>query len=85
MSNVIPFAPRPNATATASSTAEDRAALAAALILLVEQVRDVTEQVAALSGPPLRIEQAAQNLLDACTSLEEALDALTEDGEWVPF
>jgi hypothetical protein len=31
------------------------------------------------------VEQTAQHLLDAVTALEEATDALTENGEWVPF
>jgi hypothetical protein len=41
--------------------------------------------VAALPGPSLQIEHTAQNLLDAGTALERAVEALTEDGEWVPF
>jgi hypothetical protein len=44
-----------------------------------------TERVAALPRPSLQIEHTAQNLLDAGTALERAVEALTEDGEWVPF
>jgi len=85
MSNVIPFAPRLKQGQPAATEAEERAALAADLIDLVERVREMTERVAALPGPSLQIEQTAQNLLDAGTSLERAVEALTEDGEWVPF
>jgi hypothetical protein len=63
----------------------DRAALAAGLVDLIERVRAATDRAAVLSGPPLQIEQTAQYLLDALSALEAAADALTDDGEWVPF
>ncbi|WP_230529907.1 hypothetical protein [Microvirga roseola] len=85
MTNVIPFAPRMKQGPSTAPEAEDRAALAADLIDLVERVREMTERAAALPGPSLQIEQTAQNLLDAGTALERAVEALTEDGEWVPF
>ncbi len=84
MSNVIPLAPRLKQARTANE-AEERAALAADLIDLIEHVRDVTERVAALQGPSLQIQQTAQQLLDAGTALEQAIESLTENGEWVPF
>ncbi len=59
--------------------------MAADLIDLIERVRVVTEQVASLSGPSLQIQQTAQQLLDAGTALERAVETLTENGEWVPF
>jgi hypothetical protein len=65
--------------------AEERAALAADLIDLIERVREVTERVVALPGPTLQVQQTAQQLLDAGTALERAVDSLTEGGEWVPF
>lgn len=85
MSNVIPLAPRLKQARSAVTEAEERAALAADLIDLIERVRDVTEHVAALSGPSLPIQQTAQQLLDAGTALERAVETLTENGEWVPF
>lgn len=86
MSNVIPFSSRSKQRTPAASTAEEeRAALAADLIALLDQVREVTGRVAALPGPRLQVEQTAQHLLDAATAVESATDALTEGGEWVPF
>lgn len=85
MTNVIPFAPRLRQEQPAAAEAEERAALAADLIDLIERVRDVTEHVTALPGPSRHIEQTAQHLLDAATALERAVDTLTEGGEWVPF
>ena len=54
MSNVIPLAPRLKPGLTPAAEAEERAALAAELIELIERVRDVTEHVAGLPGPALR-------------------------------
>jgi predicted nuclease with TOPRIM domain len=85
MTNVIPFAPRRKHGQSPADEAEERAALAADLIEFVASVREMTERVAALRGPSLQVEHTAQNLLDAGTALERALEALTEDGEWVPF
>jgi hypothetical protein len=86
MSNVIPFSSRSKQRTPAASPAEEeRAALAADLIALIDQVREVTGRVAILPGPRLHVEQTAQHLLDAATALESAADALTEGGEWVPF
>ncbi len=85
MSNVIPLAPRLKPGRPAAVEAEERAALAADLIDLIDRVREMTEQVASLSGPTLQVQQTAQHLLDAGTALERAVDSLTEGGEWVPF
>jgi hypothetical protein len=85
MSNVIPLAPRLKPGRSANAEAEERAALAADLIELIGRVRELTEHVADLPGPPLQIQQTAQQLLDAGTALERAVDSLTEGGEWVPF
>lgn len=85
MSNIIPLAPRLKQAKASLSEVEERAALAADMIDLIERVRDLTEHVAALSGPSLRIQQTAQQLLDAGTALERAVESLTENGEWVPF
>jgi hypothetical protein len=85
MTNVIPLAPRLKQGRSAAGEAEERAALAADLIDLIERVREVTEHVATFSGPTLQIQQTAQQLLDAGTALERAVESLTENGEWVPF
>lgn len=85
MTNVIPLAPRLKQGRSAAVEAEERAVLTADLIDLIERVREATEQVATLSGPPLTIQQTAQHLLDAGTALERAVESLTEGGEWVPF
>lgn len=85
MSNVIPLAPRLKPGRSANADAEERAALAADLIELIERVRELTEHVADLPGSPMQIQQTAQQLLDAGTALERAVDSLTEGGEWVPF
>ena len=84
MTNVIPLPSRLKKDRS-SADAEERAALAADLIAVIEQVREITERAVALSGPSLQIQQTAQHLLDASTALERAVDALTEGGEWVPF
>ncbi|MGO4387472.1 hypothetical protein AB4Y85_08050 [Microvirga sp. 2YAF29] len=85
MTNVIPLTPRLKQGRPAAGEAEERAALAADLIDLIERVRTMTEHVATLSGPTLQIHQTAQQLLDAGTALERAVESLTENGEWVPF
>ncbi|NBJ09568.1 hypothetical protein [Microvirga arsenatis] len=85
MSNVIPLAPRLKPGRASTADAEERAALAAELIDLIERVRELTEHVAGLPGPALQVQQTAQHLLDAGTALERAVDSLTEGGEWVPF
>jgi hypothetical protein len=85
MSNVIPLAPRLKPGRSPAAEAEERAALAADLIELIDRVRELTEHAASLPGPPLQIQQTAQQLLDAGTALERAVDSLTEGGEWVPF
>jgi len=85
MSNIIPLAPRLKQAKASVSEVEERVALAADMIDLIERVRDLTEHVAALPGPSLRIQQTAQHLLDAGTALERAVESLTENGEWVPF
>ncbi|MBM6594710.1 hypothetical protein [Microvirga pudoricolor] len=86
MSNVITLSShRKRAQPSPPSVAERRAAIASDLIHLIDQVRDVTERAASLSGPSVEIERSAQHLLDAITALERGVDALTDDGEWVPF
>lgn len=85
MTNVIPLAPRLKQGQSSAVEAEERAALAADLIELIERVREMTEHVAVLPGPSLQVQQTAQHLLDAGTALERAVDSLTEGGEWVPF
>ncbi len=85
MSNVIPLAPRLKQGRSPAVEVEERAALAADLIELIDRVRDLTEHVAGLPGSALQIQQTAQQLLDAGTALERAVDSLTEGGEWVPF
>jgi hypothetical protein len=86
MSNVIPFSSRKSRQRPADiSAGEERAALAADLIDLIDRVREATARAAALPGPSLLVEQTAQHLLDAATALEQATDALTDGGEWVPF
>jgi hypothetical protein len=86
MSNVIPFSSRKQRQQAAGASAdEERAALAESLIDLMDRVREATARAAALPGPCLQVEQTAQHLLDASTALEQAMDALTEGGEWVPF
>lgn len=86
MTNVIPFTARRKQEEPAMGPDdEERAALAAMLIDLIAQVREAAGQATALGGPALQVEQTAQHLLDAVTSLEGAVEALTEDGEWVPF
>jgi hypothetical protein len=84
MSNVIPFSSRVKAQAPVAA-AEERAALAAELIGLVERVREVIGHAAGLQGPSRQVEQTAQHLLDAATALERATETLTDGGEWVPF
>jgi hypothetical protein len=86
MTNVIPFSSRfKQQQPGAGSAEEERAALAADLIDMIERVRGATGCAAALPGPSLQVEHTAQHLLDAATALEHAVDALTEGGEWVPF
>ena len=86
MTNVIPFtARRKQEQPAVSPDDEERAALAATLIDLIAQVREAAGQATSLGGPALQVEHTAQHLMDAVTALECAVEALTEDGEWVPF
>lgn len=85
MTNVIPFtARRMQEQPAVSPDDEERAALAAALVDLIAQVRDVAGQTTALGAPALQMERTAQHLLDAVSALECAIEALAEDGEQVP-
>ena len=47
--------------------------------------RDASRHEMEALARALQIQQTAQQLLDAGTALERAVDSLTEGGEWVPF
>ena len=86
MTNVVPLKPRGQQHAPLpAAVARDTAALVADLVDLAEQIRVTSERAAALAHPGLRVERTVQCVLDAVTAIERAADALTDNGEYLPF
>ena len=74
------------ASAPATVSAADRAAVVANLLTLSAGIREVAAEAAGLPHlAPVQLERAIQHLLDALHHLEEAADVLTDGGAWTPF
>lgn len=78
MSNVVPFLRRPAAPPV---TVTDVVAVADDLFALLEQLELVSAQAAAMGRPAREVERTVQNLLDAVTAVERALDCIGEGDE----
>lgn len=86
MTNVVPFQSRSSSPARSNiALARDTAALIADLVEIAEQIRNASAGASSLPYPALQIERAVQSLLDAITAIERAANALTDDGERLPF
>lgn len=76
MSNVVPFR-RPEATETRG----DVVAVADDLFALLDQLQDLSARAAQMGRPTREVERTVQNLLDAVTAVERALDCIGEGEE----
>ncbi|GJD60153.1 hypothetical protein [Methylobacterium frigidaeris] len=82
MSNVVPLLrPRPAPDAAARATA----AVVSDLVTIAEQLHDIGARAAALGRPRTEAERTVQMVLDAVTSIERALDTITDGGDFTPF
>ena len=85
MTNIIELRTHAKHQKTAASDAE-RAAVVADLAALSAGIREAVQNTLELTGPSLlQLEQGVQHLVDALHQLENAMNALTDDGEWEPF
>lgn len=76
MSNVVPFRrPEP------SPTRGDVVAVADDLFSLLDQLQALSERAAAMGRPTREVERTVQNLLDAVSAVERALDCIGEGEE----
>ena len=78
MSNVVPFLRRPADPPVVNS---DVVAVADDLFALLEQLEIVGARAAAMGRPAREVERTVQNLLDAVTAVERALDCIGEGDE----
>lgn len=78
MSNVVPFLRRPPAPPPAVT---DVVAVADDLFALLEQLEAVSARAASMGRPAREVERTVQNLLDAVTAVERALDCIGEGDE----
>lgn len=76
MSNVVPFR-RPPAPETRSGVV----AVADDLFAILDQLQDLSARAALMGRPTREIERTVQNLLDAVTAVERALDCIGEGEE----
>lgn len=76
MSNVVPFR-RPEAPETRG----DVVAVADDLFALLDQLQDLSARAAQMGRPTREVERTVQNLLDAVTAVERALDCIGEGEE----
>ncbi|WP_298958555.1 hypothetical protein [uncultured Methylobacterium sp.] len=81
MSNVVPLRARPAPDAAARETAS----VVCDLVAIAEQLHDIGARSAGLGRPRLETERTVQLLLDAVTSVERALDTITDGGDYTPF
>lgn len=80
MSNVVPFRrPQP-----ARSSADDVVAVADDLFAVLEDLQGLVERAAMTGRPAIEIERTVQNLLDAVSAVERAVDCLGEGCDTVP-
>lgn len=81
MSNVLPFRPRPPVATLARC---EVVAVAGDLLALLEQLEDVSARAAGMGRPTLEVERTVQNLLDAVSAVERALDCIGEGEQVAP-
>ena len=81
MSNVLPFRQRQPAAQLARC---EVVAVAGDLLDLLEQLEDLSSRAAAMGRPALEVERTVQNLLDAVSAVERALDCIGEGDEAAP-
>ncbi len=82
MSNILPFRPRP---AVATLARCEVVAVAGDLLVLLEQLEDVSARAAAMGRPAKEVERTVQHLLDAVSAVEHALDCIGEGEQVAPF
>ena len=78
MSNVVPFLRR-----SAPSPAEgcNVVSVADGLFSVLEELQSVSERAALMGRPRREVERTVQNLLDAVSAVERALDCIGEGDE----
>ncbi|AWN42496.1 hypothetical protein U8607_16825 [Methylobacterium durans] len=81
MSNVLPFRQRQPAVQLARC---EVVAVAGDLLDVLEQLEALSARAAAMGRPPLEVERTVQNLLDAVSAVERALDCIGEGDEAAP-
>lgn len=78
MSNVVPFRRRQPIAQVARC---EVVAVAGDLLDILEQLEDLSGRAAAMGRPPREVERTVQNILDAVTAVERALDCVGEGDE----
>ena len=81
MSNGLPFRPRRAAPPLARC---EVVTVAGDLLTLLEQLEDVSARAAAMGRPAIEVERTVQNLLDAVSAVERALDCIGEGEQQAP-
>ncbi|ACA19659.1 hypothetical protein M446_5341 [Methylobacterium sp. 4-46] len=81
MSNVVPL----RARTAPDVSAREVAAVVSDLVAIAEQLHDIGARTASLGRPRPETERSVQMLLDAVTSVERALDVITDGGDYAPF
>ena len=79
MSNVVPFR-RPQPTRSTN----DVVAVADDLFAVLEDLQGLVERAAVTGRPAIEIERTVQNLLDAVSAVERAVDCLGEGCDPLP-
>ncbi|WP_375462508.1 hypothetical protein [uncultured Methylobacterium sp.] len=81
MSNVLPFrAPTPVQQLARCEVV----AVAGDLLTLLDRLEEVSARAAAMGRPALEVERTVQNLLDAVSAVERALDCIGEGEQAAP-
>ena len=81
MSNVLPFRPRRTAACLAR---REVVTVAGDLLALLEQLEELRDRAAAMDRPALEVQRTVQNLRDAVSAVERALDCIGEGGQVAP-
>lgn len=81
MTNVLPFRSRQTATRLARC---EVVTVAGDLLVLLDQLEDVRIRAAAMGRPALEVKRTVENLLDAVSAVERALDCIGEGEQVAP-
>ncbi len=81
MSNVVPFR-RPQKPTTPARC--DVIAVADDLFMVLDNLQALVERAALMNRPALEVERTVQNLLDAVSAVERAVDCIGEGNEAAP-